>query len=495
MNKFKNVTIVSLMGLGLAAGCAKAGSSIDAMADTATGSVGCGNFQSKVFDSAYTYLEENQETPNLSLLADTVNQKIDELAIKQQIKDTEKLDQYKAQFEQLFKTLLSESADLRDAKTIKEQVQVLIELEMEDRSTAENMKLNSSVGNQFASLNKLATDMKIECNDNSGSGNTGGTTGGGTADEQAAPTAMQKRMVAGIENTFSTVYQSCNSLSVSTVTGSTPDVQGIKKLSTSHPDGVGGQRIVSDLAKVQSTHPYIKVAGAGGGNNCFNVKNNPLIYDYGGSPSVSNNVIDMFKNAGTGTEVLGVDCSALVSSMAAASGLRYKPGQDNKAIYIRQSSSKFISASASGFTCYQNVDVDKTSLIKTGDIAAVSGHVVMIDKVGEDPFGLSAITKAADCSKVTSSKFNFSVVQSSPSKNGMGINRYVAKDYLNESSKMKTLFVAYAKAACNAKFTGKKESPRSSSWGIVRHKGTSECLTTATELARQSCVSSCRKTF
>ena len=492
MNKLKNVTVISLMGLGLAAGCAKAGSSIEAMADTATGSVGCNNFQSKIFDSAYTYLEENQETPNLTVLTETINKRIDEIAVKQNIKDIEKLNQYKAGFESLFKTLIDESADLKNARTIKEQVQVLIELEMEDRSTQENLKLNSEVGDQFAQLNKLATDMKIECNDNS-SGNGSTDTGG----EQSAPaSSMQKRMVAGIENTFSTVYQSCNALGVSTVTGSTPDVQGIKKLSTTHSDGIGGQRIVSDLAKVQATHPYIKVAGVGGGNNCFNVKGNPLIYDYGGSPSVSDNVINMFKNAGSGTEVLGVDCSALVSSMAAASGLRYKPGQDSKAIYIRQNSSKFINASASGFTCYQNVDVDKTSLIKTGDIAAVSGHVVMVDKVGDDPFGLAAITKAADCStKVTSSKFNFSVVQSSPSKNGMGINRYVAKDYLNESTKMKTLFVAYAKAACNAKFSGKKESPRSSSWGIIRHKGTPECLTTATELARQSCVSSCRKTF
>lgn len=45
-------------------------------------------------------------------------------------------------------------------------------------------------------------------------------------------------------------------------------------------------------------------------------------------------------------------------------GLRDKPGLDNKPIFIRQTSSKFIDATQSG------------------DIIGVNGHVVAIDKIG-----------------------------------------------------------------------------------------------------------------
>ncbi len=54
--------------------------------------------------------------------------------------------------------------------------------------------------------------------------------------------------------------------------------------------------------------------------------------------------------------------------------------------------------------------------MRAGDIVAVYGHVLLIDKVGADPFGsrLSA-TKESDCSEVSSNNFDFVVAQSGSS--------------------------------------------------------------------------------
>ena len=117
----------------------------------------------------------------------------------------------------------------------------------------------------------------------------------------------------------------------------------------------------------------------------------------------------------------------------------------------------------------------------------------MIDSIGVDPFGLKKIPSQAKCNQVSISNFDFVLAQSSPSKNGIGINKFKAKDYLATSNTMGDLFLDMAKASCQAAFTLKTVTPNFADYGIIRHKGTKECLAPKATMAKQACVSACIK--
>lgn len=479
-------------------GCGKISSRIESSSQKAADAIGCSSFKSKVYDSMYDYLDNEQMAPSLVDFSTSLNEKIEAIATAQKIDNPEAVAKLKKNVSDLYQVLIEQAAELKQSKTAKEHLQTIIEMEMGDSSTPENIELNKVAAKSFSKVDQSVQELDVQC----GQGATGNTdepgdpsivdqpvdNNSGTVSD-AIVSVAQKSVFAGSQNVLVTAYQSCSVLEIPDMSAATADVKGITRTGT-HVDGVGGIRQISSVSSVQSTHPYIKVAG-GAQAGCFNVRSNPLIYDYGGSASVTNNVIDFSKNAGSGSNVLGVDCSAYVSASIAAGGLRYKPGVENKAIYIRQTSSKFINAASSGFTCFNNAMMTPTKSILAGDIVGVSGHVVIIDKVGADPFGLKKLKSAADCNSMSISNFDFTVSQSSPSKNGVGLNKYIAKDYLRESTKMTTAFLGFAKAACQAYFGGKNVATPSSSYGVLRHKGTAECLSPRIQMAYQSCVSQC----
>ena len=468
-------------------GCMKQQSAIDQSSTMAVESIGCENFQSKVFDSLYTLVEDEQSVPNTTELKMALNEKIEQLSSQQKIDQPDNIQKLKIEMNRLVDLLIEENKNTKNVQTPRELVQALIELEMEDISTVQNQKMNISVKSQFQKVSTLSQELNIQCSQSQQAATP-------TTPVDTAPANVQQRIIAGANNVFATAYQSCRALDLPEISAETADVVGIRRIGT-HADGVGGIREIFDVASVQSTHPYIKVA-AGSQNGCFNVRSNPLIYDYGGAPSVTNNTLNFFKNAGSGANVLGIDCSAYVSAAIGVAGFRYKPGVDNKAIYVRQSSSKFVNAKSSGFTCFNNISVSKTTTIKPGDIAAVNGHVVMIDKVGADPFGLKKIANLAQCDSINYRNFDFTISQSSPSKNGIGLNKYIVRDYLNESGpqgKMTVMFTELGKAACKAYFNNQTVTPASSAWGVIRHNGQTACLAGRVEMVQQSCVSTCLK--
>lgn len=482
---------VALSTILFASGCMKQNSAIELSSQKATESLGCDNLKSKIFDSMYDYLENQESAPDLQSLEESVSRKIDQLAKKQKITDTENLTELKKEFSKVFSIMITDSKNAKDISSIREHVQSLIEMEMEDSSSSANIQLNSKMARQFSKINELSNDLQVQCQQPQA------TDPNNIQDQAAAPNIpnnVQERMIAGSYNVLTTAYQSCKVLEIPEISAETPNVVGIKRVGT-HSDGVGGVREVSSVSSVQQTHPYIRVA-AGAQNGCFNVRSSPLIYDYGGSPSVANNTLNFFKNSGSGSTALGVDCSAYVSAAVAAGGFRYKAGVDNKAIYVRQTAVKFVNPKTSGFSCFDNITVDRRQSIKPGDIAAVKGHVVMIDKIGVDPFGLQKLTNVAQCDKMDFKNFDFVISQSSPNKNGIGLNRFIARDYLKdvgEFGKMGVMFSEMGKAACKAYFQNTSIKPASSAWGIIRHNGKAECFAPRIQMAQQSCVNACQR--
>lgn len=435
--------------------------------------LGCKNSKSQVFDAFYNLVDGQKSLPRAEELKEILGQKIEDSYGALDTRQGLQVQQLKNELNKIVDTMLS--ASIRNPKiNWQEQIQEIIKYEMGDQTTKKN---ESQLALSFANIKKLEQNLMLSCSQG----------------EVAPPKDIillpeNAKMIKGLSMVFATAYQSCSVLQLPEMNRQTPDTQGISVIGK-HPDGVGSRREVTNLSDLQSTHYYIRTLASE--SNCRSVKNSPLIYDYGGQPKLAKNEINFFENSGSGTKALGIDCSAFVSSAVAVAGLRYKPGLPNKTIYIRQASSQFIDANQSGFTCFQNIEVTPQESVKVGDIVAVKGHVVVIDTVGSDPFGLEKISSQDLCNKIDYKNFDMVISQSSPSKNGIGINRYVVKDYLAEAEKMKNAFVEMARSACLAKFQKRSIKPASTDWGFIRHKGTPECFDRRVMMTGEECTQKC----
>ncbi|HMN70059.1 MAG TPA: hypothetical protein PKC28_16070, partial [Bdellovibrionales bacterium] len=310
--------------------------------------------------------------------------------------------------------------------------------------------------------------------------------------------AVENPEVVGARRVLSNLYQSCDVLSLPAMTSATAPVTGITILAERHPAG-GMKRVYGNKASINESHYYIKGMRLAK-PSCFEVRNSPPIYDFGGKPYASSSapmVLDMFRDAGSGTSVLGIDCSGYVFSALAIEGLKMNPdpAKPLKATLVSGIPARaYMNPAANGLRCMAKIAVTKTRSVEPGDIIAISGHVVMIDEVGADPFGLARAATSADCTaaKLTSAGYDFVIAQSSPSKDGIGVNRFQARDYLKESSTFREGLGRHAVAACRAKF-GLSATIDSPNLSVVRHKRTAECRAPEkVRQAREECVSSCK---
>lgn len=496
-NKTIQKKMMSLVAPLVFVGCAKNNSqSIELASQSIKQSLGCENVKSLTYDSFYELLDQSKLTPNPEDLKTALHKQLADLQASNNFSSDEKkkLNLIVEQMDQVVDLMLSESIK-NPHLSWKEQIQKIIQYEMEDQSTRDLVETHQALRSHLDQVKQLSSSLSLACETTEASPDSPAPTTGSAGSTQGGsvnPTAESSALVGvaqGLKRVISTAYQSCRVLDLPALDKNAPSVVGITRLAEKHPDGIGAKRVISDLASVQKTHYYIR--GIATESSCQPVRNNPLIYDYGGEPAISKNTLNFFSNAGTGTSVLGVDCSAFVSSAIAVSGLRYKPDLPNKPIYTRQTSSQFINAAKSGFTCFDNVSLTPNQSILPGDIVAVVGHVVAIDSIGQDPFGLNQVKSVSECSKLNYKNFDIVIAQSSPSKNGIGINKFVVSDYLDESTKMRDAFVKMGTQACLAKFQNKTLQPLDSAWGFIRHKGTASCLATRVSMVGESCTQSC----
>ena len=300
--------------------------------------------------------------------------------------------------------------------------------------------------------------------------------------------------IFGARKTITTAYQSCETLELDPLSDSIDDVQGIA-ITGRHPSG-GNVREIKSLSSVQKTHYYLNRTRQQTGAGCFNVYGSPLIYDFGGKPKASASApthLNLFANAGSGSKALGVDCSGYIFTALAVAGLKLDPSTELKAVQVGNIPARRYMKPSDGMRCFEAPKMSATLSIHAGDIAATSGHIVMVDEVGDDPFGLARAHSASDCttSKLSVDGFDFVLSQSSPTKSGIGIDRIRARDYLPEASTFKEGFQKAAVAACKAKFGAAPAAPGSSSMALVRHKKTAACTTKPFTLENESCLYTC----
>jgi len=150
----------------------------------------------------------------------------------------------------------------------------------------------------------------------------------------------------------------------------------------------------------------------------------------------------------------------------------------------------FADPKANGLSCFAPLPSTANQELRPGDIIANTGHVVMVDRTGADPLGIRRAKSVSECASLTSSGFDFTIIQSSPSKGGIGMNRYRASSYLSGS--MRTGMEAYARSFCRARFEGKTETLANKSQAVViRHTGTPACQDKQMPIIGESCLASC----
>jgi hypothetical protein len=181
----------------------------------------------------------------------------------------------------------------------------------------------------------------------------------------------------------------------------------------------------------------------------------------------------------------------------ASAGLRVKKDTTAKAVTVSGISSRmYLDPQKNGLTCLDYAKFSSSSSLQPGDIIAKSGHVVIVGAVGKDPFGIANIAKASECTSknISVSKFDFTILQSSPSKGGIGIHSHKASSYLPESDVLSSGLVSHAINACKAKFSTTPAASKVSTVSVVRHSGASNCKDKEVAFERQSCVASCPAT-
>jgi hypothetical protein len=303
--------------------------------------------------------------------------------------------------------------------------------------------------------------------------------------------AVTRDLVASMRKVFAVTYQSCQVLERKPLEKADKNIQGITEECCQK--GGGLIRHINNLSLVQATHPYLQ---ASYGSQCLDIRKKPLIYDFGGRPAFtrgSQGKLNFFKNYG-GSEVLGYDCSAMVYTVMMGAGFRLK---ENKmfvaADVVAAQSRQFLDPESKGWNCLDSVDfaAETQEPILAGDIASMRGHTFMIYRAGKDPYGIENLT---DCEKVDSRNFDFDLMQSSPSKDGVGINVYVGKDYLLTNDTMEKGFVEYAKNYCERKKSASTKKIKLGYFSLVRLSTKSSCRMPAVALENESCVQECIKT-
>jgi hypothetical protein len=454
-------------------GCGK-GASVAAIAQAVTDRPNCLSGQDHLWSALYRAVDREGALPEASAV---------EAEVRNLARTSEQADALGA----AYATVAHEVRFLGREEAIVR----LAEMEIGDRTTADKRARQDEVEKRLSEALAASVEALGECP-------VPPATAPGPADTIPLFESWRNTMPASLYGAYKAIsvgYQSCNALGVAPLSGSTPPVEGVTVTGT-HAGGVGLTREVADASALFRTNPYYadRLSPAKG---CFTASTTPLIYDYGGKPyasTVAGGSIDFTRNAGSGTPALGVDCSGFVTTAVLAGGLRLKRNVSSKAAQSGGvNAAMYTDPAGNGLTCFNRLASTKTEDLRPGDVIANTGHVIMVDEAGGDPFGIAGAKTAADCDRVGASKFSFTIIQSSSSKGGIGMNRYRAADFLAGYPSMRVGLEAYARSFCRVRLgldpTTTLASPATAV--IVRNQGGPGCTDSRIPLVGESCLQSC----
>jgi hypothetical protein len=221
-------------------------------------------------------------------------------------------------------------------------------------------------------------------------------------------------------------------------------------------------------------------------NPCTKVASSPLEYSQGWrQASVVNGEIKVLQAAS--------DCSSFISASMLSVGLKMNKSSsiNNYATTTAQIEQDL----ESGKSCFNRIEVNNLNdLIRPGDVINDSGngHVVMIDSVGLDPFGVEKIIKKVDskqiskqqalanCERIDLGDMNLSIIHSTRNaKSGSGIMKEMAS--VVSSGAAKRTLIGHAREVCE-RFVSSHPTPVKvkskngvcATCSVLRHKGKSD---------------------
>lgn len=490
MDHFKN-SILSILLLFFAACSADFQS--QQIAQTATGSGPCPAFETFLHDQLQESLTVTETLPRsqdiLKAFSNHLSKEFVELNEGQ-------IESLTTKFVELYDYLKRESS----SASVDERSILLTKLEM---GTYPSDITQAAYSSKLQAYSNEATEALSECTppetnpigeetDTSFSANNHGHKYGEGEYFQAIEDATSLPLF-GTLKTFATAYQSCEAISLWALNSDSAPMEGIKVVGT-HSSGRGKLREIASLPQVQASHPYIQheIPEA---ESCFNVQAKPLIYDFGGKPYTTTSAtssLNFFKNHGTGSSELGTDCSGFVYSALMTAGLKLSPSKPPRARGVLAFNANAFRTMGSNMACFDRVSAGINNTLKAGDILASKGHIFIVDWVGADPFGITNKKNASECFDITHRDFDFTLMQSSPSKGAIGINRMVASDYLANSSSMRQALEEFAQLHCVNTLNEEISMPIIDKATLMRHSERDECVSDARiKLERESCLYSC----
>ncbi len=466
--------------------CAPPGKSAQVLATSTVDNLGCTGAQSEMWSGLQKLAESGDEFPGAARLKSELLR----VGTERGLDLAEFADAFIANYE----TTIGGIQDSFGPRDVSEWKKALAEMEIGIRVTSVHAQLQGKIQ---TSLDRLAASdraLKVNCTQPEPPV---------VVDTPTPATAWAQLLASGVSpevygarRALAVAYQSCDALNLAPMSAATPGVQGIKSIGV-RSDG-GQIRDIASLAALTATDYYI--AGLNLAQpSCFDVRKKPLIYNFGGKPftvSAKPQLLDLFTHISSGGPTLGIDCSGYVFSALALAGLKLdpKPTSVMKADLVQGlPSGAFKEPQANNLGCLQKISVTAETSILPGDIAAINGHVVMVDSVGADPLAIAFARSFDDCTsaKIKPSAFNFVIAQSAPIKGGIGINRIRAVDYMPESTTIRNGFIAYAVAACRARFSGSAEAI-SPDFSLVRHTKTKACLAPKPlVMTHEECIATC----
>ena len=299
-------------------------------------------------------------------------------------------------------------------------------------------------------------------------------------------------LVYGALKVMAVAYQSCAVLDLPLMPFGYK-LRGVKK--TTRHDRRGWKRAITNVNLVKNTHYYISQTNIANPQACFNVSRSPLLFDYGGKPNVDSPYsINIFKNNKSSARLLGLDCSGFIASAIAVGGLRLKqnvPFKPSHTLGINVSMLR--RAQRNGLSCLSKQDLSPANPLMPGDIiASRSHHSIIVESASQDPFGISHIQSPSLCAyqKIKTSRFQFSIIQSSVHNNGVGINRMHITEAKKEIPSITKGLKQWASRVCYKKF-GLNKYPHINHISIQRHKGTNGCFNREIRMVGQDCMSHC----
>ena len=471
--RFFQVLAISFSSF-LAAACAPQGSPfIEELSSKALENIGCETLKSTTFDVLYKMAEFDKALPSSEQMRELIEEKWKKDPRASKISKAE-MDTFIKEYSAVLDSIKSKLPSDWESLPQRERIEYIAELEIKDNSTVEKVLRNQNFQASWDKVESSQSLFKSSC---------------------SAPQDIGKYLdidqpeIYGSHKVFATAYQGCSSLELRVMNDQSPALQGVV-VTGKHSSGGGNNRVIADVGLAYKTHFYISKQQPD--TKCQDLSKTPLIYDFGGKPfvtSIEPNKMNFFKNGGSGTKELGVDCGGYVFTALMAAGLRLRANEPLKPMQI-----DYLSASANpvtnNYNCFDYVPGN--SAVRSGDIVSTPGHIIMIDGVGNDPFGLASITRIEDCREgvIKSDNFNFAISQSSPSKGAIGLNRIQASTYSKEASSYRAGFISHAIALCKSRF-GVSASPNRTNFWMIRHKKTAACRQPEIKLEKEECIARC----